>query len=51
MCENCNLHEDNLTNNKQTDPQVDGAFYLFQGHRLRVVNMNQQSDTADLLGG
>lgn len=21
------------------------------GHRLRVVNMNQQSDTADLLGG
>ncbi|KAK6297294.1 hypothetical protein J4Q44_G00318770 [Coregonus suidteri] len=23
----------------------------FTGHRLRVVNMNQQSDTADLLGG
>lgn len=24
---------------------------FYPGHRLRVVNMNQQSDTADLLGG
>lgn len=29
-----------------------GANCVFHaGHRLRVVNMNQQSDTADLLGG
>ena len=25
--------------------------FFLKGHRLRVVNMNQQSDTADLLGG
>lgn len=29
-----------------------GHYCVFNlGHRLRVVNMNQQSDTADLLGG
>lgn len=28
MCENCNLHEDNVKNNKQTNSQVDGAFFI-----------------------
>ena len=25
--------------------------FLLTGHKLHVINMNQQSDTADLLGG
>jgi hypothetical protein len=26
-------------------------YWLFSGHNLKVVNMNQQSDSSDLLGG